>query len=193
MIPVDPDVQAALESDSVRLVEFLELALDGDVFVRYCTAGADLKWEPPSAGEEVTWNGMGSVLTLAPIVEAGSLEALAWDITLSGVPEDLLALVALEEIVNRDATAWIGVYDEDGALVGPPFLKFRGQMNAPEIDDDPKDSRVVIRVESRLLWLLRAPDTYWTNADQKARFPDDDGLKFSEITPARTLRFGPAR
>lgn len=192
MIPVDPVVQAALESDSVRLVLFLELALDGDVFVRYCTAGADLQWEPPSADEPVTWNGMGAVLGVDPIIEAGSLEVLAWDVTLSGVPSDLLALAALEEVVNRDATAWIGVYTEAGALVGAPFVKFRGQINAMPIDDDPKDSKVILRLESRLIWLLRPSNAYWTNADQKARFPDDDGLKFAEITAARTLRYGPA-
>ena len=134
---------------------------------------------------------MGSVLSVAPIREANGLEVIAWEVTLSGVPSDLLSLAASEDVVGRRATAWIGVYTEAGALVSTPFKKFEGRISDMPILDDPKEAKVVVRIESRMITLTRAKPSYWTNADQKKRYPTDDGLKFTDITAARTLKFGP--
>jgi hypothetical protein len=86
---------------------------------------------------------------------------------------------------------WIGCYDESGVLVASPFLKFQGAINDCIIQDDGEEAKIVIRIESRLIWLLRAKSTYWTNAEQKRRYPTDDGFKFSDIVAARTLKYGP--
>lgn len=191
MIAVDSATLAALSDAKVRLALFLELELDGAVFVRYCTAGTNLQWQPPSAGSPVAWQGMGSLMAIDPVREAGGLEVIGWMVTLSGVPSDLLSLAAAEDVVGRRATAWIAVYDEAGAIVGSPFKRFEGRINDMPIEDEPKDSKVRLRIESRLIAMQRAPNSYWTQADQRKRYSTDDGFRFTEITAARTLRFGP--
>ena len=185
MISVDAATIAALGAGKVRLAVFIELALDAGT-QRYVTAQPDIVWNA------VTWTGGGAVTSIAPVGESAGLEALAWEITLSGTDSARVAWSATAAVVGRRASAWIGVYDEAGALVSTPFRKFQGAINDSVIQDNADGTTaIVVRVESRLIWLPRARASYWTNAEQKRRYPTDDGFKFTDITSQRTLKYGP--
>lgn len=193
MIPVDGATLAALAAGNVRLALFIELQLDGPVYVRYTTAGIDLTWASPTTGLSATWNGKGAVLGIEAAEESLGLAADLWRILLSGTQSDTIALFLANRVRGRPARAWVGVYDDAGALVATPFKRLDGQMNSFVLEDDPKQSRGVLTVQSRLAAMLRAPNTYWTNADQKKLYPTDDGLKFAETTAARSEGWGPRR
>lgn len=184
MISVDAATIAALGAGKVRLVVFLELALDSGT-LRFCTAQPDLVWNG------FTWLGGGVISSIDAVGESAGLEALGWQVTLSGTDSSRVSLAAGSVVVGRRASAWIGVYDEAGALVSTPFLKFQGAVNDMTIIDGDGTSAITLRMESRLIWLLRAKATYWTNAEQKRRYPTDDGFKFTDITSQRTLKYGP--
>lgn len=184
MISVDAATIAALSGPKVRLAMFVELALDSFT-LRYVTAQPDISWLG------YNWLGNGALISIAPLAEAAGMEAMGWEFTLSGTDSARVAFAAGTAVVGRRASMWIGVYDESGVLVSTPFLKFQGAINDCVIQDDGEESRIVVRVESRLIWLLRAKATYWTNAEQKRRYPTDDGFKFADIVAARTLKYGP--
>lgn len=184
MIAVDAATIAALSAAKVRLVVFLELALDSGS-LRFCTAQPNIVWNSQ------TWIGGGVITAIAPVGESAGLEALGWEITLSGTDSARVSLAASSVVVGRRASAWIGVYDEAGALVSTPFLKFQGAINDMTLEDGNKSAAIRLRIESRLIWLLKARPAYWTNAEQRRRYPTDDGFKFVDVTAARTLKFGP--
>ncbi len=184
MIPVDASTITALSAGTVRLALFVELAFDSGT-ERYVTAGPDIQWNG------FTWTGGGAIQSVDAIGEAAGLEALGWQIVMSGTASARLSQAASAIVVGRRASAWVGVYDAAGALVSTPFLKFQGAVNDMVIEEGPKVSKVTIRVESRLIWLLRAKSTFWTNAEQKRLYPTDDGFKFTDTVNARTLKYGP--
>jgi len=182
----DPTVLTALAQSNVILVLFIELELD-DVTVRYCTSGYDLEWDSH------TWSGMGAVMSVEPFTETNRVEAIGWKLVLSGVPSDLISLALQENVVGRRATAWVGVYTTAGVMVDAPVKEYEGRMSHMDLDDQPTNSQIIVAVESRLVSLLGAEDSLWTDAEQQRKYPGDEGLKFISITAERTLSFGPKR
>jgi hypothetical protein len=193
VIDVDTDQIAALSAPGVKLAAFIELVLDGPVYVRYCTAGTDLEWDSPTTAAAATWLGKGMVIGVEVAEDSLGLDTGVWRVVFSAVASEVVSLFATERVRGRRIRAWLGTYDEAGALVSTPFLRLEGRMNAFALEDDPKNARGVITAQSWLAALLRAPNTYWTDADQKKLYPTDDGLKFADITAARTAEWGPRR
>lgn len=193
MIDVDTDQMDALSAPGVKLAAFTELVLDGPVYVRYCTAGTDLKWDSPTTGAESTWLGKGSTLAVEVAEDTLGLDTGIWRLVFSAVTSEVISLFATERVRGRRARVWIGTYDDAGALVSTPFRRLNGRMNAFVLEDDPSNARAVITAQSWIGAMLRAPNTYWTDADQKKLYSTDDGLKFADITAARTLEYGPRR
>lgn len=184
MITDDASTIAALSAAKVRLALFIELAFSAAT-ERYVTAGPDIVWNSQ------TWTGNGAVQSVDAVGETAGLEALGWQIVMSGVASARLAQAAGTVVVGRRATAWVGVYNEAGALVATPFKKFEGAINDMVIEEGPTETKVTIRVESRLIWLLRGKASYWTHAEQRRRYPTDDGFKFTDTVAAKTLKYGP--
>ncbi|MFM1991284.1 MAG: hypothetical protein RJA99_4241 [Pseudomonadota bacterium] len=184
MIAVDAATIAALSAAKVRLAMFVELALDAGSR-RYVTAQPDIAWNG------FTWLGGGRIVSMQPLAESAGLEALGWEITLAGTDSAMVSDAAQTVMVGRRASVWVGCYDEAGALVSTPFLRMQGAINDMTIVDTDATATIVLRIESRLIWMLKARSTYWTNAEQKRRYPTDDGFKFTDITSQRTLKFGP--
>lgn len=183
----DATTITALGQPNARLVIFLEMVLDGPVYVRYVTAGFDLVWN------SVTWSGMGAIMSIDPIRETGSVESVGLKVTFSGVPSDLLSLALQTNVMGRTATMWVGVYSEAGALVATPVKEFEGRIDNLEISDMADNSQVVLSIESRLVTLLRAENLLYTDAEQRRRNATDGSMRFINTVVERTLAFGPKR
>lgn len=184
MISVGSATLTALSAAKVRLALFVEIAFTSGT-QRYVTAAPNISWDSQ------TWIGGGAIQSVDAVQESGALEASGWRIVFSGTPSERLSLAAGEIAVGRRVTAWIGAYGEDGVLVATPFKKFEGAVNDMTIEEGPRESRVILRVESRMIWLLRARPAYWTHAEQRKRYPTDNGFIFTDVTAARTLKYGP--
>jgi hypothetical protein len=180
----DATAIAALGEAGTRLVMFIELAFDGQT-ARYCTAGTDIDWN------SVTWSGLGSVLSVDPIRHTNRVEAVGWKIGLSGVPTSLLSLAASTPVLGRRASAWIGAYNEAGALIYTPRKAIEASMSHFDIEDQPQNAQVVLSIESKIIRLMQPNGALWTDAEQRRRNPNDQGMKFISITAERTLAYGP--
>jgi hypothetical protein len=153
-------------------IYFVELVLDSGT-VRVHTHLGEITW----GGNP--WDGVGSLGTIEPIREDTTTTPRGIKLVLSGVPiddEDLLSSAVGEDYFGRTARIYRGVLNEDRtALVANPELEWTGYIDGmdPTVGES---ATVEVRLEHRL---FRDPAaSRYTNEDQIARYPGDDGFEF---------------
>lgn len=115
-----------------------------------------------SGGYEPTWY----MKSVAPV--ASALE----DVLVGGAAEVYFALLA------------------EGALLGSPYLVWRGIVDQPTVDSSADTFDVTLALESLLTNLGRASMRRYTAADQRLYFPDDIGFNWVETLNDIALRWG---
>lgn len=168
---IDPDVVAALQARVVRPISFIELLFDGGDF-RTSTGIGDIEW----GGH--TWTGTGVVIGISPVDETQSLESRSAQLTVSGVPSEIITIALAEPYQGRPAKIYLGFMDENDQLIGDPIVLFIGAMDTMEIAEDGGQSTIAITLEHSLAALTRAKPRRYTPEDQKELYPSDRGLDF---------------
>ena len=98
---------------------------------------------------------------------------------------------ALADIrLGAPAKIWLAMFDGGPALLGSPYLIFRGVVDKPNIKISPDGSTITIALENRLINLQRANNRKLTSADQRIYFPNDNGFAYVEILQEMSLQEG---
>lgn len=139
--------------------------------LRLWTGYGTLSWDGKS------WEGAGDLLAVDPASELTQVIASGSTFRLNGVPSDLIALALAENYQGRPCSLWLGML-ASGAVVGDPIKIFAGRMDVMELDDSGDTGSIVLTAENALSDLNRAPSRHYTDEDQKADFPTDEGLAF---------------
>ncbi len=131
-----------------------------------------LQWN----GDEYT--GAGNLLTMSDVTENNRGDAQNTTFSLTGINSALLAATMTENYQGRPVTAWLACLDAAGAIIGDPFILFRGQMDvfSPTIGGD--TMTMAMSCESRSIDVNRVKERLYTAEAQKALYPDDRGLDF---------------
>jgi hypothetical protein len=77
-------------------------------------------------------------------------------------------------------------------LVNNPILLFEGKLDIPVINEGADTSSIVISYESRLIDLMRARESRFTDEDQKREFPNDLGCSFVVSLQDKNIKWGGA-
>ena len=163
--------QGSLESTSVRPLFLISCAFAAETIYVWTGVG-DLSWN----GQ--TWKGVGTFGNLSAIAESSEVQAQGITLTLSGIPTNLLA-DAMSTMNNAgQAQVYLGFLDTTGALVPDPIPAYIGLMDQPLIDLSTDTASISVTVENRLTDLQRARGGRYTEQDQRARHPNDGGLKY---------------
>jgi hypothetical protein len=126
----------------------------------------------------LVWKGVGTLGAISPIVETTQTQAQGITLQLSGVDTSLLA--AAQQYLNAGGQAEIhlGFIDPNGLLIDSPIMCYQGLIDQVSIDLGTKSSVITVAVENKLTQLQRARGTLFTDQDQRARHPNDGGLKY---------------
>ncbi len=187
--------QAASESDNPRPVWFVKLEFDdGDL----CLSTHD---GPLSFGGD-DYIGAGTIGAISSIDENIELARSSLQMTLRGLPTDIVAIVLAEHYQGRRATTYLGYlgsvptwsdisetwesldepwesFSTPGRLIADPVIIHRGRMDNASIQQG-KTCSVTLNVESRFADWNRSKARRYNNADQQARYPGDRGMEFVE-------------
>jgi hypothetical protein len=136
---------------------------------------------------EEIYLGNGWFSDFDPSPEVEQLSAEGFSVTLTGIPLEILSLILSASSHNSDGFLYLAFLNAEGSLLGVPYLKARGGLDVPDIEDSPKDSSVKISYERSLLMLERANGGRYTDQSQRNRYPNDTGLR--HIAPLQDLRF----
>ena len=143
---------AAALAARVAPILLVELVFDSAT-TRVWSGYGDLTWGAR------TFTGAGTLGAVSPVEEATELRATGVDLTLSGIPSDVLSLALSEPYQGRLATIWLGAMNPDTfALIADPYQIFAGRMDVMTVSDSGDTGKVTISVESRLIDLERSSE-----------------------------------
>jgi hypothetical protein len=176
-------LEAATLADLVKPVVLVE-ALFGSGASRMWTGHGDITWNG------VTWVGVGTLLGIGQITETREIRATGLDISLSGVPAEMISLALSEPYQGRQAKIYIGAFNNaTGALIADPYLAFSGRMDVMVISEK-EEPIITVSTESRLIDLERPRERRWDDQDQQTDYPGDKFFEFVSSIQNIEIRWG---
>lgn len=149
----------------------------------------------------VTYSGTGELLSISEVKETADISAAGANLSLSGVPTDIISLALQVPYQGRLCRIKFGLLDtkrnvlllengstlllEDGNAIdidpATPALTtlFVGYMDQMNIDEGPETSTINVAVENNLIAKLNKPIVNrYTSESQKSRYPGDLAFDF---------------
>jgi|TARA_B100000287_G_scaffold193311_1_gene182497 hypothetical protein len=137
----------------------------------------------------ITYIGAGEFGQISEIKQEEQIKANGINLSLSGIPNDLIASALYEEYQNRTAKVLFGVLT-DGVLVQNPYTLFIGKMDVMTIQQAGETSSISLTVENSLIDLKRTRRLLYTDEDQKALHSGDASLRFVEALQNKEVLWG---
>lgn len=156
-----------LNFPSLALVE-LDFA---DGFVRLCNAGYTFKWN------NYDWLGIGTLGSIEAISEGTALQMYGCQLTLSGIPSEVISEAFTQTYQGRSATIWLAPLTSDYVIIANPVVVFKGRMDTMDIALG-DTCTVTLSVESRLVDWERPRIRRFNDEDQRSEYPNDRGFRY---------------
>lgn len=177
--------QAALAADQVRAANLVHVALDGDP-IRFASTPHSIDW----GGQN--WLGLGLLGSVAAIDEGADLEMFGIEITISGIPQELVAAALAEDYQGKLCEVYLALFDTaSGAIIDDPVLVFQGRTDSMTIELG-ETASIIITAESRMTDWNRPRIVRYTNEEQQALYPGDRGLEFVSSATSKEIIWGRA-
>ena len=194
----------SLDDDVLYPFFAVEMLFDGDQTLRLWTGYGTLNYQG------LEWYGTGTMLQIDSVEETTEIAARGASLTMSGIPEEVLALALREPYQGRKANIYFGNFTkgllklessdfilfEDGSKVslesGNTNLSqiFTGYMDQMNIEETPDTCTVQLTLENKLVDLERARVARFTSAYQKSQYAGDKGLDFVEGLQDKEIVWG---
>ena len=164
----------------------------------------------------ITYTGTGNLMQISSIKETAEIQAAGANLTLSGIPADMLSLALSVPYQGRIGKIKFGLIDADNNLLeletafnmllesgidigleNPEQSNvlvdmFVGYMDQMNIDESAETSIISLSLESKLLDLDRPVIRRYNNESQKALFPNDKAFEFLNDLQGKDLSWGRA-
>lgn len=156
------------------------------------------------------WIGSGNLLSISTIEETQDMAVKGANISLSGIPSELLSLALTQPYQGRVCNIYFGTFTagsilqetgnyillQDGSKVNlqtgeANFNKlFSGYMDQMNIVEASETATIEMLVENKLIDLERARVARFTSGYQKSIYPLDKGLDFIEDLQDKRIPWG---
>lgn len=172
---INPATITALEQGHVRWIVLTKVEFDSEELA-FNSSFAEFTWNG------TTFIGLGNLGNVSNTSENTKLDPAEYDITITGIDNTVLSAVLNEDYLNRPATCWIAALDEEMQIIGEPILYFKGLVDTIEAVYG-NEASIVINVTDRMAEWLKSRISRYTNQEQLAKYPGDNGFEFvSEIS-----------
>tara|TARA_Y100001937_G_scaffold81921_1_gene110818 strand:+ start:21 stop:617 length:597 start_codon:yes stop_codon:yes gene_type:complete len=122
-----------------------------------------------NSGGNNTYNGLGEVLSISDVQESQDISAKGVNLTLSGIPSNLLVHALSSPYQGRLCNIHFGFIDWSSPSNQAGILVFTGYMDTMLIDEGAETSTITTSIESRLIDLERPRTRRYTSESQKKR------------------------
>jgi hypothetical protein len=137
-----------------------------------------------------TYQGVGSLGSIAAITEGVDINADGTQVTLSGIDATLLSECMTDIQLGAAANIWFGLVTSTLEIVGTPYLQFSGIVDTPSITPGVDTISVTLNLENRLIDLARPSMRRYDSADQRIAYPTDSAFSWIEQLNDLALRWG---
>lgn len=178
---IPAEMATAIAADNVRVFYAVEFLLDAGP-IRLWTGYGDRTID----GEVYT--GSGDLMSIGDVATTADLSAPNIDLSLSGMPGEIISLALQESYQRRTCNIYFGTED---AGTHATFLAYSGTLNTMTIRDSGQTGVITVSIDSKLLELQRASNRRYTSESQKSRYSTDTffdyvaGIQDAEIVWGR--------
>lgn len=153
----------ALSSAVIRPVMFAKLDFTSGILYLHDSIGT-------FTFDGQTWQGVGDFGSVSSIEEGAQLSPYKITLTLSGLDPTIsnIGSAGTEDYYLRPVTVYLGLLDEDEALIADPTAVWSGFMDVMKISSGDTDS-ISLTCESELTKVQRSADRKYTHAQQQRR------------------------
>lgn len=178
-------MQTAIAAPSVRPFLLFKAEFSSG-WVRFWTGVGPLDWD----GQ--TWQGSGNLISISVAEESEALQANGLAVTVSGVTSTLLGSTLTELRAGKSGYVYLGLFDDNGAIIADPKIIFRGRLDIGQIDDSDTSAPLIkLQYENELIDLERPREWRYTDEHQKLLYPGDTGLRYVESLQDKVVKWGP--
>lgn len=157
-----------------------------DTPVRVWTGRGNISWDSK------TWQGIGMLGGLSAIEERQGIRAGTVELTLNGVPSEMLAAALSDTSAGADVTIWKAGFTGawgSWSVIGDPEEIVWGEADVHEIIEGDRFSTVKLHVETPQARMTARKVLRYTPADQRRLFPGDTGLDDAANVANKTLHW----
>lgn len=165
-----------------RLIWLAELGFDGGT-TRLCTAAFDISYQ----GE--TFSGVGSFGAVEQVSETTDTIPTGLKLSLSGVDGAFVAAALAEDYQMRPVRVWLGALDDSNNLILNPIGPFAGRMDTMPVTRGAQSLTVSIVCTHELADGARPDNSTYSDADQRARYPDDGYCRHATTAASQEITF----
>ncbi|MFA9204955.1 MAG: hypothetical protein ACEQSH_00705 [Bacteroidia bacterium] len=174
---------AALASAHTAGCWFIEIGYADPLPVfRATTWDHSIPWD----GHE--WRGMGDIVSASAIKEASGLLVTSYKLTLPAVQTSQLAQLQAK-IKGTPVRIWDVLLNPENLTVINAHLIDSARIDRAKFEIGGTTSVASIEVTSENADFRRRRVWRWTDADQRAKYPDDTGMRFVSQATQKTLVF----
>jgi len=134
--------------------------------------------------------GVGTLGAISSVNETTQTQASGLTLSLSGIPNDLLAVAMAEQYQGNTVNIYFGCLNEEHSVIESPINIFSGRVDVMSLSEGKESSTLAITVESRLIDLEKPRLRRYTAEDQKIDFADDKGLDFVASIQETQIQWG---
>ena len=131
----------------------------------------------PITANGETWQGVGDLGNISTIEETVETIAKGVDITLNGIPSELIAIALGEYYQGRACNIYLGFVNSSGDVIDNILLGGY-YMDVMILDDVIDQASITIKAESKLRRLTEASNRRYTDRDQNIDYPGDTGFQY---------------
>lgn len=165
-------VKNALKSNTVRIVMFAELDFSSGILYVHDGIGT-YTW-----GSE-DWLGVGDFGSISSIEEGSEVSPYSINLTLSALDTTMAGAALTEDYFMRDVTVYMGILDEDDALIDTPVQVWAGFMDVMTITAGSSGGdSITLTAESELSKFDRSLNLKYTHANQQKKDSTDLFFEF---------------
>jgi len=139
-----------------------------------------------------TWQGTGELGTISQIGESSDTRANGVQLTLSGIPSEMVAAAFLGKSQGAPAQIYLGLFDEQMQLVSAPLCLFDGVIDSSGFEDTGETSTITVNLEKELIDRRDDPRRF-THEDQQLDAPGDRFFEQVAWLSQNQITFGPRK
>jgi hypothetical protein len=176
----------ASSASTIHPVIFVKMQFDGGNVNLHSELGT-ITW----GGD--TYTGAGSLGQISSADEVSDLSQVQLNLTLRGLPNDLISVLLNQQYQGRTATVSLGYLDlTTFALVDTPFTLYQGLIDTADFQQD-KTLSINLSISNRFAAWSTPIVRRYNNAYQQGRYSGDTGLQYIEQTTNATVIWGAAQ
>lgn len=119
-----------------------------------------------------TYLGSGDLMTIGDVETVADMSAPAMNITLSGMPGNIVSLALQEPYQRRDCRIYFGaIINEAGDH--SVFTAYVGELNKMTIQDEAESGTINVLIDSKMVEAQKSSNRRYTSESQKSRYSDD--------------------